>query len=84
MQDAAKRHSLGSNLRAERARHRGLTQSELALRVGVSRRTITNWEADISCPRVDQLQLIAEALDVPMSSLLPAKAGGPDWAAQAA
>jgi transcriptional regulator with XRE-family HTH domain len=46
-------------------RHRGrtgLTQRELALRVGTSRRTVQDWEAVVNYPTPDRLQALIAAL----------------------
>src|SRR6266849_5500710 len=46
-------------------RHRGrtgLTQRELAARVGVSKRTLQDWEAGVSYPGVERLQALIAAL----------------------
>lgn len=42
----------------------GLTQEELADKVGVARSTVTQWERGISAPRMGRLARIAEALGV--------------------
>ncbi len=45
-------------------RHRGrtgLTQRELAARVGVSKRTLQDWEAGVSYPGVERLQALIAA-----------------------
>ena len=42
----------------------GITQSELAARIGVTSATITRYEKGQREPRLDQLQKIAEALNV--------------------
>ncbi len=48
----------------------GLTQAELARRIGVSRQQLHNWETGFRNPKLDALVLIAEALHVPLESLV--------------
>jgi transcriptional regulator with XRE-family HTH domain len=40
----------------------GLTQRELAARVGVSRRVEQDWEASVNVPSADHLQALIQAL----------------------
>lgn len=57
--------------RIERARNlAGLKQSELALRIGVSRAVISKWERDVSEPTASQIVKIAEACNVHVVALL--------------
>lgn len=56
---------------AKRREELGLTQDELAKKVGVSKSAISRWESgDISNMRRDRIQAIAVALDVSPLSLL--------------
>lgn len=48
----------------------GLSDTQLALRVGVSRRTITEWESGESRPQLAHMLALAGALGVPVSALL--------------
>jgi transcriptional regulator with XRE-family HTH domain len=48
------REEIGSRMKAERDRL-GLTQSELADKLGVIRLTVVKYEAGISCPGIDQI-----------------------------
>lgn len=52
--------SLGQRIRAARERQ-GLTQGELAERIGVARKTVVNWEADTYSPQNSMARLV-EAL----------------------
>lgn len=61
--------TLGANLRAERAR-RNLSGSELASKAGLDVNTISRIERDAASPRMDTVQAIADALEVPLSALL--------------
>ncbi len=48
----------------------GLSQSDLAERLGVKMRTITAWEEDTGEPRANKLQMLAGVLNVSMRWLL--------------
>ncbi|MCR5844982.1 MAG: TipAS antibiotic-recognition domain-containing protein [bacterium] len=48
----------------------GLSQSELAERLYVTRQAISRWENGETTPGIDMCKLIAVTLDVPISSLL--------------
>ncbi|MER6492759.1 helix-turn-helix transcriptional regulator [Streptomyces griseorubiginosus] len=48
----------------------GLTQEDLADRMGVERRTVQRYEAAVTDPRYGDLLLIARALRVHVSDLL--------------
>lgn len=47
----------------------GLTQLELAVRVGVTPSTIYNWETGRAEPRVSQLRRVAETFSVKMDDI---------------
>lgn len=61
--------NLGENIRYLRA-EAGLTQQDLAERLGIARSTINQWECNTSAPRADRLQGIADVLDVPCADLV--------------
>ena len=48
----------------------GMTQEELADICGVSRQSISKWEADIALPEVEKLLLLGEVFHVSMDVLL--------------
>lgn len=52
----------------------GMSQEQLANRVGVRHITVTHWEADRSAPRANRLNQLAGVLNVPVLWLL----GGDD------
>lgn len=51
----------------------GLTQDQLAERVGVSAQAVSKWENDISCPDISILPKLAETLGVTTDELLGVK-----------
>lgn len=61
---------LGQRMKARR-RRLGLSQEEVALRVPTSRPNYTNWENGKVDIAASDLQLVAEALEVPMSYFFP-------------
>ena len=56
----------------------GLTQEELAQRLGVRLATLQNWEEDLAEPRGNRLQMLAGMLNVSLSWLLMAEGDGLD------
>ena len=60
---------LNENL-AKTRKERGLTQETLAAKLNVVRQTISKWEKGTAVPDADTLCRIADALDVPVSTLL--------------
>ena len=46
--------SFGQNLQFLRKMHRGMTQEELAEKMGVSRQTISKWEMDSAFPEMEK------------------------------
>lgn len=47
-----------------------MTQSELAMKLDIPFQSISQWERDVRNPKLETLQRIADALLVPLSSLL--------------
>jgi transcriptional regulator with XRE-family HTH domain len=52
----------------------GLTQRDLAARLGVSQALLSQWEAGLNNPRASKLPAIAEALRIPIATLRAATA----------
>lgn len=61
--------TLGEKLREAR-KNFGLSQEELATRLGVSRQAVSKWEADKGIPDILNLKAISSLLDVSLDYLL--------------
>jgi transcriptional regulator with XRE-family HTH domain len=48
----------------------GLGQTQLGLRVGVSRSSIADWESGVSTPQLNDILALASAMGVPVSALI--------------
>lgn len=62
---------------------RGLTQEQLAARLGVSRQAVSRWELDETLPDTQNLLPLKEALDVSIDTLLDSTQGLEEPAPQA-
>jgi HTH-type transcriptional regulator, cell division transcriptional repressor len=56
----------------------GMTQSQLARRIGVRLKTLTDWEEDVAEPRANKLQMLAGMLNVSIMWLLTGRGDGLD------
>ena len=56
----------------------GLSQEDLAQRLGVRLTTLQNWEDDLAEPRGNRLQMLAGMLNVSLTWLLTAEGDGLD------
>lgn len=61
--------NLGNNI-SERRRAKGLTQEELAIKLGVSPQAVSKWENNLSCPDISLLPSIANIFGVSVDELL--------------
>jgi transcriptional regulator with XRE-family HTH domain len=64
--------TLGNKI-SELRRSKGITQEEIAEKLGVSPQAVSKWENDISCPDILLLPKIAEMLGVTVDELLSDK-----------
>ena len=59
------------NVNVKNARQaKGMTQEELAIRLNVTRQTVSKWEKGLSIPDAEMLIKLSEVLDVTVSDLL--------------
>jgi len=65
----ARRREIGARIRAAR-QHANLTQLQLGERIGRDHRTIHRWEYAQRVPNLEDLLLIADALNVPLTDLV--------------
>ena len=56
----------------------GMTQEELARRIGVKLSTLRKWEEDLSEPRANRLSMMAGLLNVSLLWLWTGQGDGPD------
>ena len=56
----------------------GMSQGDLARRLGVKLKTVQGWEGDASEPRANKLQMLAGVLNVSITWLLAAEGDGID------
>ena len=62
---------------SQKRKEKGMTQLELAQKMGVTDKAVSKWERDLSCPDINSLPVLAETLGVSISELkrnLPEKA----------
>ena len=68
--------TLGSRIAAYR-KAKGLTQEELADKLGVSSQAVSKWENDLSCPDIMLLPSLAKIFDTTTDELLSGKKDEP-------
>ena len=54
---------------AELRKEKGMTQLELAEKMGVTDKAVSKWERDLSCPDINSLPNLAEILGVSVDHL---------------
>ncbi|WP_093966912.1 helix-turn-helix domain-containing protein [Actibacterium lipolyticum] len=62
----------------------GMSQSDLARRLGVKLKTVRAWEEDLNEPRANKLQMVAGVLNVSIMWLLNGEGDGLDGPAEEA
>ena len=70
--------TLGAMIAELRKQH-GMTQLELAEKMGVTDKAVSKWERDLSCPDINSIPELAEILGVSVEDLMQVKkeAGAP-------
>ena len=58
---------------AELRKKQGMTQLELAEKIGVTDKAVSKWERDLSCPDISSLPRLAEVLGVSVDELMQTK-----------
>ncbi|WP_139652433.1 helix-turn-helix domain-containing protein [Raoultibacter phocaeensis] len=64
--------TLGAMIASLRKEH-GMTQLELAEKMGVTDKAVSKWERDVSCPDINLLPKLAEAFGVSVDQLMRVK-----------
>ena len=64
--------TLGTMIAELRKQH-GMTQLELAEKMGVTDKAVSKWERDLSCPDINSLPNLAEILGVTVDDLMQVK-----------
>lgn len=62
--------SFGKNLQFLRKMHKGMTQDELAEKMGVSRQTISKWEMDAAFPEMEKALALCGLFSCTLDALL--------------
>ena len=58
---------------SETRKQKGMTQLELAEKMGVTDKAVYKWERDLSCPDVSSLPTLAQVLDLSLDELIQGK-----------
>ena len=58
---------------AELRKQKGMTQLELAEKMGVTDKAVSKWERDLSCPDINSIPNLAEILGVSVEELMQSK-----------
>ena len=64
--------TLGTMIAELRKQH-GMTQLELAEKMGVTDKAVSKWERDLSCPDINSIPNLAEILGVSVEELMQIK-----------
>ena len=64
--------TLGTMISELRKQH-GMTQLELAEKMGVTDKAVSKWERDLSCPDINSVPTLAEILGVSVEELMQSK-----------
>ncbi len=67
-----KKQTLGVMIASIR-KERGMTQLDLAEKMGVTDKAVSKWERDLSCPDINSIPQLAEILGVSVDELMQVK-----------
>ena len=67
-----KQQTLGMMITSLR-KEQGMTQLELAEKMGVTDKAVSKWERDLSCPDVNSLPKLAEIFGISVDELMQIK-----------
>lgn len=70
------KQTLGAKIAALR-KECGMTQLELADKMGVTDKAVSKWERDLSCPDVNTIPKLAELFGVSVDELMQVKTASP-------
>ena len=70
--ETMKNQTMGTTIAALR-KEQGLTQLDLAEKMGVTDKAVSKWERDLACPDVNSLPKLAQILNVTVEELMLAK-----------
>lgn len=70
--DNMKKKSLGMMITSLR-KENGMTQLELAEKMGVTDKAVSKWERDLSCPDVNTIPKLAELFGISVDELMQIK-----------
>ena len=62
---------------AQTRKEKGMTQLELAEKLGVTDKAVSKWERELSCPDIQSLPTLAEALGLSLEELMQGKSKTP-------
>lgn len=68
------KETMGKMIAAKR-RELGMTQLELAEKMGVTDKAVSKWERDLSCPDVNSLPKLSDIFDISVDELMRIKTG---------
>lgn len=71
-QEEMKKKTLGMMISSLRKEH-GMTQLELAEKMGVTDKAVSKWERDLSCPDVNSIPKLAEVFGISVDELMQIK-----------
>jgi transcriptional regulator with XRE-family HTH domain len=72
------KQTLGMMIAAKR-KEKGMTQSELAAKMGVTDKAVSKWERDLSCPDIQSLPILADIFHVSVNELIQIKKNDEDY-----